>query len=238
MRLLDKREDEWQPVRHTAVRGIPVRLAHDGPTIDDRLKMQAARLTSNKYRSQLANDNQDWPLKKLLNTEGNAVCLAWAERYRDLFDAATSNVQMIGKDASENVYVLHRSKEDESTGTITYREEKVIKGKKSQLDTQPNRATAAGEQTKKRAAPVPKKWQGDWPLLNKIDASYELARLRAKLGPIIPAFEAAVIDSQTLEDIGKAHGIGNKGAAGAGRALVFLGFDVVGRFWGSKRMAA
>ena len=102
---------------------------------------------------------------------------------------------------------------------------KVVTGKKAAVNAQPSR---------NRAAPVPKKWQGDWPLLAAIDAKKELAIIRAKLGyvpKILDAFEWSVVDSLTLEEIGKRLGAGSKGAKGEARARVFDGFELVDRYW-------
>ncbi|PJI44175.1 MAG: hypothetical protein CTR54_07925 [Rhizobium sp.] len=127
---------------------------------------------------------------------------------------------LIGKDA-DNIYHLVQvwAADGRPKGT------KVITGRKASVDTQPAR---------NRAAPVPKKWQGDWPLLAAIDAKTELAYLRAKLGyvpNILEAFEMAVCDNLTLADIGARLGAGSKGAKGEARARIFDGFGIVDRYW-------
>lgn len=210
---------EWTPPRKNKARGLAIRLEGDGPTIEWRTAAQAARITSNKYSGQAANDNQDWPLAKLLRTEGNDTCLALAERYRDLFDTAHRPTQLVGKEA-DNLYVVENVDEDGKSKGV-----KVLKGKKAIVDVQPRRNLAA---------PVPKKWNGDWPILAAIDAKRELAIVRAKLAyvpKILDAFEWSVLDSLTLEEIGKRLGAGSKGAKGEARARVFDGFEIVDRHW-------
>lgn len=217
---------EWTPPRAINVRGVAIRLDGDGPTVEWRTAAQAARITSNKYSGQAANDNVDWPLAKLLRTEGNAHCLALAERYRDLHETATRPTELIGKEA-DNLYVVENIDEDGRSKGV-----KVLKGKKASVDVQPRR---------NMAAPVPKKWNGDWPILAAIDARRELAIIRAKLAyvpAIIDGFEWSVLDGLTLEEIGKRLGAGSKGAKGEARARVFDGFGIVDRHWQAQRKAA
>ena len=225
---------EWTPPRISGPKGVPIfRYGSDGPSIDWRLDAQAARLTSNRYRGQAANDNKDWPLGKLLRAENNDHCLRLAERYRDMWNAANMPCQLVGRDMADNVYLMHRTDLDESTGKLTDKGLKKVKGKNAVLDAPAKRAVAADpDETRNRAKPIPKKWNGDWPLLHHIDASRELAAAQTALGWLREAFEAAVCHGETLEAIGRNHGVGNKkGAAGGGRALVFLGLQCVDEFW-------
>lgn len=216
--ILDK-EADWAPPRKQTERGVTVTLDSDGPSVSWRISAQAARITSNKYSGQAANDNVDWPLAKLLRTESNNHCLALAERYRALEELASRPTGLIGKEA-DNLYMVENVDEDgKSKGT------KVVTGKKATVDTQPRR---------NMAAPVPKKWNGDLLLLASIDAKTELAVLRAKLAyvpKILDAFEWAVCDNLTLADIGARLGAGSKGAKGEARARIFDGFEIVDRHW-------
>ena len=183
---------------------------------------------SQDYRSQHANDNDDWPLQKLLRTEGNDACLALAERYRDLHNTATQPVALVGREPVDLYEVQNRGKDGRWKGP------KMVVGKRANVDTAPTRAVGSTEETKKRAAPVPRKWQGDWPILAAIDARRELAYLRGKLGfvpKILDAFEWAVCDGLTLAEIGQRLGAGSKGAKGEARARIFDGFEIVDRYW-------
>ncbi len=213
-------EGAWSPRRTTLkVGGAPVLLSSDGPSIEWRLAAQAKRLTSNGYDGQAANDNEDWPLQKLLRTEGKDHCLDLAIRYRDLHDTASRPTQLIGKECENLFLVENRDDEGRPKGV------KVVTGKKAQVDTQPRR---------NMAAPVPKKWNGDWPILAAIDAKRELAFARAKLAyvpAILDAFEWSVVDGLTLDEIGKRLGAGSKGAKGEARARVFDGFGILDRHW-------
>jgi hypothetical protein len=240
-RLVAKR-GEWCPPRQTAKRGQTVfRFGIDGPSIEHRIRAGVSFYSSGRYRGQHTNDNQDWPLKKLLHTEGNHHCLALAERYRSLYDAANDPHDLIGKDLADNIYLMSRTDLDESTGHLTGKGVKKVTGKKARLDEPATRSVVADpDKTKKRAKPIPRKWNGDWPLLHHIDARRELARAQAALGWLREAFEAAVVGSATLEAIGRSHGIGNEtGAKGGGRVLVFLGMQAIDEFWQrEKRKAA
>jgi len=228
---------EWQPSR-TRIKGpgLPVRLANDGPPLERRIALHAVWASSSRYSGQHANDNQDWPLAKLLRTEKNDHCLALAERYRQVHDTADTPL-LIGREAT-NLYVVHNVDEDgKSKGP------KVVTGRKANIGMPATRATNTSDETKKRAAPIPKKWQGDWPLLASIDAKRELAVLRYRLAyvpKILDAFEWAVVDGLTLAEIGARLGAGSKGAKGEARARIFDGFGIVDRYWrgGGRIMAA
>ncbi|MDW9645450.1 hypothetical protein GOB48_27170 [Sinorhizobium meliloti] len=103
--------DDWQPTRtRIRARGVTVRLPSDGPSVERRLALHAVWASSNRYSGQAANDNQDWPLAKLLRTEKNDHCLALAERYRDLVDMAETPL-LAGREATD-LYVVHNSDEE------------------------------------------------------------------------------------------------------------------------------
>ncbi|GHC66697.1 hypothetical protein [Limoniibacter endophyticus] len=226
---------EWTPPRRTQLAGVAIRLPEEGPTIEWRLSAQAARITSNKFSGQHANDNQEWPLAKLLRTEGNAHCMQLAERFRALWDTAHQPVQLIGT-AADNLYVVHNQDgEGRSKGV------KRLRGKKAQIDTPAKQRVRTNDETKKRAAPIAKKWNGDAPLIAAIDAKVELGMIRAKLAvtsQIIDAFESLVVEGKTLEETGLSLGFGTKGAKGAARALMMTGFEIVDRFWQARKRIA
>lgn len=234
-------EYSWSPPRLSCKPGGPVvRYGSDGPSIEHRLRAQSAWISSQRYSGQAANDNEDWPLAKLLRTEGQDELLAMAERYRQMYDAANSPTELRGTDAADNIYLMSDTRLDESTGALVDKGAKRVKGRKARADEPPRQALRTRvDQPKAMSARVPKKWNGDWPLLNKIDAGRDLAAAQAALGPVREAFEAAVIGGETLEAIGRDHGVGNKtGAKGAGRALVYLGLQYLDEHWRSPRHRA
>lgn len=231
---------EWAPARtRIKTRGVAIRIAGDPrPSFvwDDAKEAErelwrrnaAATYASQWYDGQAANDNQDWPLQKLLRTEKNDHCLALAERYRALHDIAERPTALVGREPVDLYIVQNIDKDGKKKGP------KVITGKKAMVDTQPSR---------NRAAPVPKEWTGDAALIATIDARRELAFLRGRLGyvpAILDAFEWSVVDGLTLEEIGKKLGAGSKGAKGEARARIFDGFGILDRYWrqGIVRKAA
>lgn len=219
----------WTGAKVRTERGqLCFRYGQDGPSIGWRLEAQAARLTSNRYSGQAANDNVDWPLGKLLRAEKQDVLLKVAERYRDMWQVANMPHDLVGRDLADNIYFVQNTDEDGRNKGA-----KKVTGKKARLDMPATRAVAADpDKTKRRAKPIPKKWNGDWPLLHHIDATRELAAARSALGWLREAFEAAVCHGETLETIGHDHGVGNpKGAAGGGRVLVFLGLQAMNEYW-------
>ena len=231
--IVDEQSD-WTPPSTRAKRGtMYFRYGKDGPSITWRKDAQVARLTSNRFSGQAANDNQDWPLAKTLRAEGRYLALMTAERYRDLWNAANLPHDLIGRDIGDDLYVLGDRRLDESTGEFIDKGPKALTGRKAQVDVAPTRAVKADpDKTKKRAKPVPKKWQGDWPLLNHIDADRELAAVQDALGFLRDGFESAVVFGATLEEVGHDHGVGNKtGAKGGGRSIVMLGIRCVDEFW-------
>lgn len=207
-----------------------VGLASDGPTVEWRLRANAAWQSSERYSGNVANDNKDWPLAKLLQTEGNASAMALANRYRRIWEAANAVVELAGHDASEGIYVMHRTDLDASTGKLVAKGEKRV-GRNASAPSRTGLRTDPS-QPRPMSKVISKAWQGDADLIAQIDARRALAGAQASLGWLKEAFEAAVLEGATLEDIGRDHGVGNAtGAKGAGRALVFLGFQAVEECW-------
>jgi hypothetical protein len=231
--LLDAK-DGWSPPRVTGPRGIPVfRFGSDGPSEEHRIDAGKAWYSSGRFSGQAANDNIDWPLAKLLRAEGNDYLLKLAERYRDMWNAANMPRDLVGRHMANNIYLMADMRLDSASGDLKNKGLKKVVGKKARLDEAPKRSVAADpDKTKKRAKPIPKPWQGDWPLLHAIDCSRQLVEVQTALGPIRAGFEAAVVSGETLEAVGRDHGVGNKtGAKGAGRALVYLGLQTLDEFW-------
>ena len=168
-----------------------------------------------------ANDNlQDWPLAKFLRTEKRYAALMVAERYRKLHDVAMSDATLSGQTYGGELESAHRLDLDESSGKLVDKGERVVRGKTADITVMPGGAAA------------PKRWQGDNAINGRIDAIYELAILRGKLGKCLDYFEMAVVGNATLEEVGNAYGIRNeKGATGSGRALIDIGLDNAARHW-------
>lgn len=218
---------EWAPPRQARTVGAPCHLPGHGPTIVHRLRAQAA-WSDAEWRPA---DNQNWPLSKVLKADGLDHALALATRYRDVHDRASAPVQLIGRDPGDDIYIARRTDLDPSTGALRDKGVRRIKGgahPKPESD-----ATFHG----KRPKPVPKKWNGDRPLIDRLDAGDELAGLRAELSYLLEPFEAAVVDGDTLDAVGRRLGAG-QGAGAAGRAIVLIGIGAIDQFWQRRRRAA
>ena len=140
--------------------------------------------------------------------EGLDYYLTLAERYRDMLETATAPTELRGVEPNDLFMLEERDKDGKGKGI------KKITGKKANLASAPTRKVLPTGGTRKPATPVPMRWNGDWPLLAKIDAGQDLTYLRAKLGfvpKILEAFEWAVIDIMTLAEIGRMLGAGSKG---------------------------
>lgn len=85
-----------------------------------------------------------------------------------------------------------------------------------------------GEQKGGGFSKVATKWEGDAPLLAKIDAVPILARVRSALGPLLQPVEDAVLYAMSLTTIGENEGATNGStAAGIGKGLVYRGLRVI-----------
>lgn len=174
-----------------------------------------------------ANDNIAWPLAKALLAEGNTELLKYAMAYRRIYEQAKGEV-LIGINAAPapELSIVYRNSIDESTGRITYGAELVSKAAGN--DIPPTVARPTNPDSKKKAAPIPKPWTGDRAINDAIDARECLSWIQLRLGAIREPFEMACIDGATLQEVGNATGVANRGGAmAAGRAIVHLGLITV-----------
>lgn len=173
------------------------------------------------------NDNIAWPLAKALLAEGSGDLLSYAMKYRKIHDMAKSEVALGFKGTPPpEMTIVHKNRLDESTGTIIYSGELVLKSAPTDLPATMKSPT--NPDSKKNATPVPKPWNGDMEIINAIDARMLLEHLQHRLGPLVEPFEMAVVDNATLAEVGNAAGIANRaGSMGAGRALVHMGLITV-----------
>jgi hypothetical protein len=228
---------EWAPPRITGGKvRIKSRLPDGGPSSVEIDKRIAAWTSPAAWHPEHDNDNQNWPLAKTLRTEKRIHALMLAERYRAIFDLATTDVLIVGHDKSEDIFAaglsaLHRTKLDEATGCIAYKGVAIRKAK-GEGDQAPTRIAPTTEETKKAPKSIGKPFTADNAIIARMDARQELTSLRGKLGPTGAYFEMAVTESLTFEEIGNMRGIsGKKGAVGAGRVLVDIGLEICARHW-------
>lgn len=232
----ESEEIEWSPRRLPAPRGKTVVRPGDGPSPEQFIASGLTWYAGGEPR-EAANDN--WPLAKVLRRDGLDHCLSLAERYRDVFDRAHSPIDLLGHELGDDIFLMHRTDLDTSTGDLKDKGPKRVTGKRH---PQPNTTPRHGlrtdpDQPMQRARKVPKVWNGDWPILDRMDSVNELAALRTELGWLARPFEAAVVDGDRLEDIGGREGAG-QGAGAAGRVLVMLGMKAIDHHWGRRRQAA
>lgn len=187
-----------------------------------------------------ANDNQAWPLAQWLRKDDNDVLLAVAERYRAVYDAAHTEVPIVGAMPDDTYAVEQKHSVNRKTGVLKRNGPK--RGKNAPLAddgsykviplTDAVRAEIdSGTSTFKRkpAARAMRRWNGDRLINAAIDSRGTLYRLQRALGPLIEPFEDAVLHGETLAAIGEGRGAGTKSAGTAGRVLVVMGLEVVQR---------
>jgi hypothetical protein len=180
-----------------------------------------------------ANDNQAWPLLKALRQDGNEALVRVAERYRALWDRA-HQVPM-GTAQPNDLFVVpkYAAKDDpdnrtrgaletahtdgEHAGGKVLRETGAVAEKRIR-DGTPN--------PPRRATSRVRTDHTEDTLISIIDARRDLARLHAALGPLVDAFEEAVVDCSTLAEVGASRGIGQH-AGGAGKLVVMMGMEAV-----------
>lgn len=227
----DDAEIEWAPRRQRVRRGREVYLPGDRPDPHRLAYIVQQRLLSDAAGEPRDAENDNWPLAKVLRRDGLLAELALAERYRAIHDAACMPVELVGRDPGE-LRVAARLDLDESTGTLRDKGVRCARGgNHPNLDHEPLRALRTSpDQPRAAAKAAARRWQGDNPLLAKIDAQEELHLLRMELGWLADAFESAVVDGDRLEDIGRRYGAG-QAAGGAGRALVMLGLKAMAAHW-------
>lgn len=222
---------EWSPRKLSSLKGSAIIRPGDGPSPDQFIASGLAWYAGEPREA--TNDN--WPLAKVLRRDGLEHCLTLAERYSGIFDRAHSPVDLLGHELGDDIFLMHL---DASTGEVRDKGPKHVTGRRH---PNPNISPRQGlrtdpDQPMQRARKVPKVWNGDWPILDRMDSVNELAALRDELGWLAEPFEAAVVDGETLETIGAREGAG-QGAGAAGRVLVMRGMKAIDHYWSRRRAA-
>lgn len=179
------------------------------------------------------NDNQDWPLLAQLRRDGNDVLVAVAQRHRRTFDRTTMN-GLQGVDVESNIFNVVQQPAVKSdpdmrtkgplrvahTAGQSHGRRKVVAlnedKRKDSDDPNPTRPGVAKSYSKRC----------DEMVVGVIDAKRDIARLRMALGPLVESFEEAVINGDTLTDIGKRRDAGQS-SPGAGKLIVMMGLQAV-----------
>lgn len=210
---------------------------HERATTIDRQTGQRARIARHQFAGGFmpapANDNQAWPLLKALRQDGESDLIAIAERYRQLWDAA-SNVPL-GTAQPNDLFVVPRyAKRDDpdnrTRGALeTSHAGGEFAGGKVMRETgqiAERRIVDEARNPERHATARIRTYRGENGLVAIIDARRDMARLHGALGPLVEPFEEAVIHSATLVEIGQARGIGQH-ASGAGKMAVMIGMHAV-----------
>lgn len=183
-----------------------------------------------------ANDNIGWPLAKALLAAGQGDLLKYAMKYRQIETSATSEVLLGGTSIGQDPVQVDQKTWVRSDGAIAYKGERQLTAAKFVGDIPSTQKVRTTETTIKASAPVAKKWNGDAKVIDHIDDTRRLARLRAALGPLVTPFEEAVLHGATLEEVGRKIGTGGRGAAmAAGKAVVCMGLNVCRETLGELR---
>ncbi|MDX0007814.1 hypothetical protein GOB40_13835 [Sinorhizobium meliloti] len=234
--------------RHRALAGegddLPARMSYTEAERDG-VHMQKARLAKMAKKGAdwdgtAANDNIAWPLATALIKECNSELLKYAMYYRKVHDTAKSNAQLGGTSVRLGDGVaLDRYSVLRPDGKVAYRRPR--KSTAANVDIPARRRFDAstaedGDEPQKNWSSIPKPWNGDRPVNDKMDAERHLARLQSALGHLCEPFELACIDGRTLAEVGNAAGIANRsGAQGAGRVLVHTALITLRDFIGDVR---
>jgi hypothetical protein len=169
----------------------------------------------------------DWPLSKAMLQDGNHELLRTAIKYRTIHEQATAE-PLLGEGSvpAGELVILHRLS-DRGDGTMISSGEVVLKTA-APTEFPAQRSTPTSSESKQKASPIPKPWNGDRAVNDAIDARDLLARLRSRLGPLVEPLERAVIDGDTIQKVGGASGIrGRDQSIGAGKALIYTGLIII-----------
>ena len=177
-----------------------------------------------------ANDNAPWPLASQLKREGNDVLLLVAERYRAVYDAASYEPQLVGREP-DDMLVLDARQVTKEDGTVTYKgvRSERLKRHEAANDNGPSADKKPVTFQPRPGKPAPAKWNGDAGLIAHIDGARMLRRLQVALGPLLEPFEDAVLHGETLSAIGESKGMNSVARGPGGRVLVMMGLEAVQR---------
>lgn len=195
----------------------------------ERKKHVKRQAIGNEWDGKAANDNVAWPLAKALLAERNNDLLRYALAYRKIEAQANSGFELLGRSQSpEDLMQLDQSTWIKPNGEIAYKGARTLTAAQFTGEAPAMQAVKADSTTRMKMQPVPKRWKGDMPLIEMLDAQSLLVRLRERLGPIVEPFEAAVCEGKTMEQVGREIGVGSaKQASGAAKALVILGLIAI-----------
>lgn len=191
-------------------------------------KRQAGR--GDNWDGKPDNDNIAWPLAKALLAEGNQDLLKYAMAYRKIEASANSGATLGGGSGNlSGGLSLDRNVHIKDNGDVAFKHVRQSTAAKHDI---PGRRSVPvdpeGDSPDRNSVRVVKVWRGDVPVNEMIDNKRTLAKLHAKMGPLVEMFDLACVHGLTLEQVGRHMGVGSaKQASGAARALIHMALIVV-----------
>jgi len=191
-----------------------------------KVRLHARASKGKDWDGKAANDNINWPLATSLIREGNTELLKAAMAYRKIHTEAHSNAVLGGSGVSiGDGFALDRHSQIRPNGTIAYKH--VRQRTAAEVDIPAKRYVPPFDdeeaQEQRNSVRIPKPWNGDRPVNDKMDSQVRLVALREHLGVLAEPLEMAVVDGATYQEIGNASGVADRsGAIAAGRAIVHM----------------
>lgn len=174
---------------------------------------------------------QGWPLAKSLLREGNEALLRVAVKYRVLYETAKGD-PLLGGGGSPMAsgMAIDQRTHVNSNGNIAYKGVRKVAGapqeKSPTMKVEPveNKETGVQYNTVK----IPKKWNGDRAVNDKLDAERLLSQVQEALGHLQEPLEMSVVDGATYQEVGNYLREAQRSQAiAAGRTVVHLGLVTV-----------
>lgn len=191
-----------------------------------KVRLHARSSIGKDWNGKADNDNINWPLATSLIREGNTELLKAAMAYRKIHTEAYSGAVLGGVGVvMREGFSLDRHTKIRADGTIAYKH--VRQREAAEVDIPAKQYVPPFEdeeaQTNHNCIKVPKPWNGDAPVNNKLDSQKRLVALRQHLGVLVEPLEMSVVDGATYEAVGRSMGEAHKVPATAvGRSAVHM----------------
>lgn len=198
------------------------------------MKIEAARIGKRAARGsdwdgRAANDNTTPAIKWLLAGQRKEMLeplLAYVRLERE----ANSGAMLTGEahTPADMLQIDQATWLDPATGELKYKGARRLRGIEFTGREHAGKSTADPLQIKPMPASVPKAWNGDRAVIDRIDAAPKLARIRAALGPLLVPFERLVLEGKKLEQVGwNCFATNERAAMSIGGSILMMGLGVV-----------
>lgn len=209
---------------------LPARMTYSENERDavhaQKVRLHARASIGKNWDGKADNDNINWPLATSLIREGNTELLKAAMAYRKIHTEAYSGAVLGGAGVvMREGFSLDSHTKIRADGTIAYKH--VRQREAAEVDIPAKQYVPPFEdeeaQTNHNCINVPKPWNGDAPVNNKLDSQRRLVALRQHLGVLVEPLEMSVVDGATYEAVGRSMGEAHKVPATAvGRSAVHM----------------